>query len=75
MRARRQGLVEMFEGILIEAVENGAPSTLRSGAISLSLHLPLTVGLSARTFAVTTLPALEEVARNVVSRAAELGLE
>lgn len=75
MRARRQGLVEMFEGILIQAVENGAPAALHSTGISLDLGLPVIVGLSARTFAITTLPALEEVARNVVEHAAELGFE
>lgn len=72
LRGRQQGLVD--EGVLIEAIENGAPATLRSRAVNLTLQLPIVVSLNARTFAVTMLPVLEEVARNVVDHTAELGL-
>jgi hypothetical protein len=74
MRSGRRGLVQMFEGVLIEAVENGAPATLCSTGIILNLSVPV-VALCARSFAITTLPALEEVARNVVAHASELGFE
>lgn len=73
--ARRKPLVEMFEGVLIEAIETGVPATLRATGISEDLGLSLAVGLKTRAFAITTLPAFVEVARNVVAPAAELGFE
>ena len=74
IRAPRQASVEMFEGVLLEAVETGRAATLRSTGISSSASLPVIVGLNARTFAITMLPALEKVARSVVDHASELGL-
>jgi hypothetical protein len=75
MRAGRQSSVEAFEAILIEAIEKGMPAALRAGAVSLDLGLSVTAGTHVRTFATTTLPALVEVAHNVVDHAEELDLE
>lgn len=75
MRARRQGFVEMFEGILIEAIESASPATLRARGVSLDLGLSLVVSLRARAFALTMLPAFGQVARNAVEKAADLGFD
>lgn len=74
MRGRQVALVEMFEGVLIEAVETGVPATLHSKTVSLSLGLTLIAGLRARNFFVTKLPALVKLTRNVVEHADDLGL-
>jgi hypothetical protein len=75
MRAGRQASVEAFEGILVETIEKGSPAALRPGAVSLDLGLSVIAGIHARTFATTTLPALVDVAHNIVDHSAELGLE
>jgi hypothetical protein len=71
----RQASVEVFEGLLSEAIEKGMPAALRPGAVSLDLGLSVIAGIHARTFATTTLPSLVEVAHNIVDHATELDLD
>ena len=72
-RARRQALVETFEGILLEVVQTGVPAGLRSTGVSPDVKRTMIVGVHTRTFGTTTLPVFKEVARNVVQNAAKLG--
>lgn len=75
MRAPRQSFIEMFEGILIQAIDRAAPAALRSDGVCLDLGLSLVVPMHVRAFATAMLPEFEQAVRNACDNASELGFD
>lgn len=75
MNVHRKGAVQMFEEILVAAIQTASPATMGTRGISLDIGLNLIVSLEAKSFALTMLPTFEQVTRNAVENPEKLGFE
>jgi hypothetical protein len=71
---RRRSMVEVFEGMLIAAVEAGGAAPLRPQP-STTVGLSIMAATHARTFFIATLPTLVDVVHDVVKNRAKLGFD